>query len=183
MRKELNGPNIRFGTFYLDIIGSHHKFADFTVIFVISKSEKPETIQTYARSIFEYGCKDIAFCGIDSNIWHNIFDITDIELSINEDNYATTWELENIKEIPDILSTCKSNVFIFCSDYLTVRKCHSLIVNAGYGFKVKYVGEEDSIAMPYDKTYTVLSIERKWYRVMSELDEDYLFPPEVFEEI
>lgn len=40
---------------------------------------------------------------------------------------------------------------------------------------------EYTIALDRDKLYTVLSIERGWYRIMTELDEDYLFPPDLFE--
>ncbi len=47
--------------------------------------------------------------------------------------------------------------------------------------RVKYIGSEDTLAFERDKTYEVLSIEKGWYRIMTELDEDYLFPPEVFE--
>ena len=46
---------------------------------------------------------------------------------------------------------------------------------------VRYIGKKDTIALDRDKLYTVLSIERGWYRIMTELDEDYLFPPEAFE--
>ena len=30
-------------------------------------------------------------------------------------------------------------------------------------------------------TFDVISIERGWYRIFTEFDEDYLFPPENFE--
>lgn len=46
--------------------------------------------------------------------------------------------------------------------------------------KVKYIGV-DIVALDKDKTYDVMSIEKGWYRIMTELDEDYLFPPKVFE--
>lgn len=46
--------------------------------------------------------------------------------------------------------------------------------------KVKYIGES-LVAMTYGKIYDVISIEKGWYRIMTELDEDYLFPPESFE--
>ncbi len=46
--------------------------------------------------------------------------------------------------------------------------------------KVKYIGD-DIVAIDKDKSYDVMSIEKGWYRIMTELDEDYLFPPEVFE--
>lgn len=46
--------------------------------------------------------------------------------------------------------------------------------------KVRYIGH-DTMAFDKDKTYDVMSIEKGWYRIMTELDEDYLFPPKVFE--
>ncbi len=45
--------------------------------------------------------------------------------------------------------------------------------------KVKYIGEE-SIAFTKDKVYEVMSVEKGWYRIMTDLAEDYLFPPKVF---
>ena len=48
--------------------------------------------------------------------------------------------------------------------------------------KVKYIGKKYlGTAFEKDKTYDVLSIEKGWYRIMTELDDDYLFPPECFE--
>ena len=46
--------------------------------------------------------------------------------------------------------------------------------------KVKYVGKQDTVALDRDKEYTVLSVEKGWYRIMTELDETYLFPPQMF---
>ena len=46
--------------------------------------------------------------------------------------------------------------------------------------KVKYIGK-DLVAMKQGKVYTVISVEKGWYRVFTELGEDYLFPPEAFE--
>lgn len=46
--------------------------------------------------------------------------------------------------------------------------------------KVKYIGR-DTPAIEKGKAYEVLSIEKGWYRIMTELDETYLFPPKVFE--
>ena len=46
--------------------------------------------------------------------------------------------------------------------------------------KVKYIGR-DTPAIEKDKAYEGLSIEKGWYRIMTELDETYLFPPKVFE--
>lgn len=48
--------------------------------------------------------------------------------------------------------------------------------------KVRYVGTDYiGTAFEKDKVYEVISIEKGWYRIMTELDEDYLFPPESFE--
>lgn len=47
--------------------------------------------------------------------------------------------------------------------------------------KVKYIGKHDTVAIDRNKVYEVISIEKGWYRIITELDEDYLFPPEVFE--
>ena len=47
---------------------------------------------------------------------------------------------------------------------------------------VKYIGEKYlGTAFEKEKTYEVLSVEKDWYRIMTDLDEDYLFPPECFE--
>ena len=47
--------------------------------------------------------------------------------------------------------------------------------------KVKYLGKVNTLALEKGKVYSVLSEERGWYRIMTELDEDYLFPPDLFE--
>lgn len=56
--------------------------------------------------------------------------------------------------------------------------------------KIKYVGEKyvdtpNSYQIFMDlipnKVYEVLSIEKGWYRIIDESEEDYLYPPEKFE--
>ena len=47
--------------------------------------------------------------------------------------------------------------------------------------KVKYTGTYYKVALEKDKIYEVISVEKGWYRIMTELDEDYLFPPKLFE--
>ena len=47
--------------------------------------------------------------------------------------------------------------------------------------KAKYNGKQDTLAFEKDKIYEVMSVEKGWYRIMTELEEDYLFPPELFE--
>ena len=47
--------------------------------------------------------------------------------------------------------------------------------------KVRYIADWDTIALKKGKVYEVISVEKGWYRIMTELDEDYLFPPKMFE--
>lgn len=176
--QELNCPNIRFGTFELDIRDDGNRLDDFTSIIVISEEVSERKIRDYARKLIKLGCRDFAFCGVQADRWHLLFDVVDLDIAKSEEEYATTWSIGSIDEIPDNFCACKENVFIFCTDYELVSKCHSVVVNAGCGFKVKFICELDSVAYLKDKAYTVLSIEKGWYRVMSELDEDYLIPPE-----
>lgn len=49
--------------------------------------------------------------------------------------------------------------------------------------KVKYLGKVDTLAFEKGKEYDVISVENGWFRIMTELDEDYLFPPNQFEVI
>ncbi len=46
--------------------------------------------------------------------------------------------------------------------------------------KVKYKGKSD-ISLTNGKTYDVISVERGWYRIMDDTQEDYLFSPEDFD--
>ncbi len=45
---------------------------------------------------------------------------------------------------------------------------------------VKYKGP-DMVAMVKNKTYEVISVEKGYYRIITEINEDYLFPPNLFE--
>ena len=49
--------------------------------------------------------------------------------------------------------------------------------------KVRYMGTYESLsrALTTGKVYEVLSVEKGWYRIYTELDDDYLFPPDLFE--
>jgi len=49
--------------------------------------------------------------------------------------------------------------------------------------KVKFLGKVKTLALEKGKIYDVISVEKGWFRIMTELDEDYLFPPEQFEVI
>lgn len=47
--------------------------------------------------------------------------------------------------------------------------------------RVKYISETDKATFIKDKIYEVISIEQGWYRITDETNEDFLYPPELFE--
>lgn len=47
--------------------------------------------------------------------------------------------------------------------------------------QVRYLGESSFLELTYQKVYEVLSIEKGWYRIVDDSDEDYLYPPDEFE--
>ncbi len=46
---------------------------------------------------------------------------------------------------------------------------------------VRFIGTSNPFTLINGKLYEVISIEREWYRIVDETDEDYLYPPELFE--
>lgn len=46
--------------------------------------------------------------------------------------------------------------------------------------KVKYNGES-SVSLTNGKEYDVIGVEKGWYRIVDDTEEDYLFSPEEFE--
>ncbi len=46
--------------------------------------------------------------------------------------------------------------------------------------KVKYK-KRSSVSLTENKIYEVLSVEKGWYRIVDDTDEDYLFSPDDFE--
>lgn len=47
--------------------------------------------------------------------------------------------------------------------------------------KIKYIGKLDDVDLTENKIYKVLSIEKGWYRIIDDSDDDYLYPPNLFE--
>ncbi|MDO4517867.1 MAG: hypothetical protein Q4B78_01525 [Bacillota bacterium] len=47
--------------------------------------------------------------------------------------------------------------------------------------KVKYLGKTEFLILTNNKVYDVISTEKNWYRIVDDSDEDYLYPPELFE--
>ena len=47
--------------------------------------------------------------------------------------------------------------------------------------KIRYLEETTFLELTHNKIYEVLSIEKEWYRIVDDSEDDYLYPPELFE--
>ena len=47
--------------------------------------------------------------------------------------------------------------------------------------RIKYIGKTSPLVLTNGKVYNVLSIEKRWLRVVDDSGEDYLYAPELFE--
>ena len=47
--------------------------------------------------------------------------------------------------------------------------------------KIRWKGKTDFLVLTNNKIYSVLAIEKGWYRIIDDSGEDYLYPPEQFE--
>jgi hypothetical protein len=47
--------------------------------------------------------------------------------------------------------------------------------------KVRYIKETKGGGLNNGQIYDVISVEEGWYRIIDNSDEDYLYPPELFE--
>lgn len=47
--------------------------------------------------------------------------------------------------------------------------------------KVRYIAHLDDIDLTEEAIYKVLSVEKNWYRIVDDSDDDYLYPPDLFE--
>lgn len=47
--------------------------------------------------------------------------------------------------------------------------------------KVRFLGEDDPLALLHNKVYKVLAVKKLGHRIVDETNEDYLYPPELFE--
>jgi|InofroStandDraft_1065614.scaffolds.fasta_scaffold17094_5 hypothetical protein len=55
------------------------------------------------------------------------------------------------------------------------------VVEVNKGTQVRWLGPTEFLMLTNQKVYTVLSVEKEWYRVVDDSGEDYLYPPELFE--
>ena len=44
----------------------------------------------------------------------------------------------------------------------------------------KYIGKSDPLSLINGKVYEGISVQHKWYQIVDETGEDYMYPPEFF---
>lgn len=49
--------------------------------------------------------------------------------------------------------------------------------------EVRFIGATSPLVLTNGKEYNVLSVEKRWLRVVDDSGEDYLYPPELFEAV
>ena len=49
--------------------------------------------------------------------------------------------------------------------------------------KIKYCGETSPLELKKGRIYDVIAIEKGWYRIVDDSGEDYLYPPQIFEQV
>ena len=47
--------------------------------------------------------------------------------------------------------------------------------------RVKYIGEDDPLSLRYGKIYEARALQKDWFGVVDETNEEYAYPPELFE--
>lgn len=83
------------------------------------------------------------------------------------------------KEWIDVLAR-KGWIEDLCERFEAINRFNEQIEKKPTLLRVRYIGETD-ISLISGKVYNVISIEKSWYRIVDETEEDYLFSPEEFE--
>jgi len=47
--------------------------------------------------------------------------------------------------------------------------------------RVRFLGKTERLVLTHGKVYEVLSVEKGWYRIVDDSNDDYLYPPGWFE--
>ena len=57
---------------------------------------------------------------------------------------------------------------------------HSLHISYSV-VRVKYIGEDNPLSVRYGKIYEARVLQKGWFGVVDETNEEYAYPPELFE--
>lgn len=56
-----------------------------------------------------------------------------------------------------------------------------LLMKINQVVKVKYIGEDDPLMLLNGKIYQARVLKKGWYGIVDETNEEYAYPPELFE--
>lgn len=95
------------------------------------------------------------------------------------DNPEINEHFEVYETLPEVLEIFRQKYNIFPENLNTSR---------GNKFfneinLVRYIGETKSLMLTHNKIYNVIFTEKNWFRIIDDSGEDYLYPPELFEQI
>ena len=62
-----------------------------------------------------------------------------------------------------------------------IMKNQTKINRQKMSMKVRYKGKTEFLVLTNNQIYDVISIEKGWYRIIDDSDDDYLYPPELFD--
>lgn len=55
------------------------------------------------------------------------------------------------------------------------------MLNKNDFYKVKYIGESNPLMLLHDKVYVGRVLQKNWFGIVDETNEEYAYPPEAFE--
>ncbi|MDE6779921.1 MAG: hypothetical protein K2J40_00470 [Ruminococcus sp.] len=141
--------------------------------------------QMGVRGIIERDGREFAYTYAVQKICDNYVAYTE-ELYLDEMYY---YEMQYDKRSRFVVYDTLSEVFeIFRQKYnvlpedMTTPKGNKFFWDKNINL-VRYTGETSSFMLTKNKIYNLLSVEKKWFRIVDDSGEDYLYPPELFERI
>ena len=60
-------------------------------------------------------------------------------------------------------------------------KSEDACMTPGTYVRVKYLGPDDPLMLMHDKVYVAKTEKYGWFRVVDETDDDYMYPPQLFD--
>lgn len=108
----------------------------YTVILITDDMAENTFIRNMADLILTRGCKNIVFCGENSEEWQDIFDLEDQEINGFNDmtgyeDFAVTRKFEDLEDLPDEIESCWNDVLIICGNRQIMLDCREILEEAG----------------------------------------------------
>ena len=127
--------NVTYGLLGTAFVANKKSLRDLsghTVIIVTDEFIEDNLSRAAADLILRRGCKNIVFCGEESEEVQDIFDQEDREINGFNDitgyeDFAVTRRFEDIEELPDQISACWGDVLVLCSSMSLLRECQRVV--------------------------------------------------------